>query len=113
MATSCRPDAISPGTTAIPDSTRDAVKHRDPELSAIGVIGAGWAWVSSRQGRYSSDMPASSSRRALLLICAVAVAVGTNYTIQGPVLGLIRAEFALSSADAGAIATAFLSLIHI
>src|SRR5450756_2493919 len=67
----------------------------------------GWAWVSSRQGRYSSDMPASSSRRALLLICAVAVAVGTNYTIQGPVLGLIRAEFALSSADAGAIATAF------
>jgi nitrate/nitrite transporter NarK len=107
MATSCRPDAISPGTTAIPDSTRDAVKHRDPELPAIGVIGAGWAWVSSRQGRYSSDMPASSSRRALLLICAVAVAVGTNYTIQGPVLGLIRAEFALSSADAGAIATAF------
>jgi nitrate/nitrite transporter NarK len=42
-----------------------------------------------------------------LLICAVAVAVATNYTIQGPVLGFIRAEFALSSADAGAIATAF------
>jgi nitrate/nitrite transporter NarK len=52
-------------------------------------------------------MPASSPRRALLLICAVAVAVATNYTIQGPVLGFIRAEFALSSADAGTIATAF------
>jgi nitrate/nitrite transporter NarK len=52
-------------------------------------------------------MPASSRRRALLLICLVAVAVATNYTIQGPVLGLIQAEFMLSSADAGAIATAF------
>ncbi len=52
-------------------------------------------------------MHATSRRRALLLICAVAVASATNYTIQGPVLGLIRAEFALSSADAGAIATAF------
>jgi nitrate/nitrite transporter NarK len=52
-------------------------------------------------------MPASSSRRAVLLICLVAVAVATNYTIQGPVLGLIRTEFALSSADAGAISTAF------
>lgn len=52
-------------------------------------------------------MPARSRRRALLLICAVAVAVATNYTIQGPVLGLIRSEFGLSSADAGAIATAF------
>jgi nitrate/nitrite transporter NarK len=52
-------------------------------------------------------MPASSRRRALLLICAVAVAVATNYTIQGPVLGFIRAEYALSSADAGTIATAF------
>ena len=52
-------------------------------------------------------MPASSRRRALLLICAVAVAVATNYTIQGPVLGFIRAEFALSSAAAGTIATAF------
>ena len=52
-------------------------------------------------------MPATSRRRALLLICTVAVAVATNYTIQGPVLGLIRAEFGLSSADAGAIATAF------
>jgi NNP family nitrate/nitrite transporter-like MFS transporter len=52
-------------------------------------------------------MPASSRPRALLLICAVAVAVATNYTIQGPVLGFIRTEFALSSADAGMIATAF------
>jgi nitrate/nitrite transporter NarK len=52
-------------------------------------------------------MPATSRRRALVLICAVAVAVATNYTIQGPVLGIIRAEFALSSADAGTIATAF------
>jgi NNP family nitrate/nitrite transporter-like MFS transporter len=52
-------------------------------------------------------MPTSSRRRALLLICAVAVAVATNYTIQGPALGYIRAEFALSSADAGMIATAF------
>jgi NNP family nitrate/nitrite transporter-like MFS transporter len=52
-------------------------------------------------------MPAASPRRALLLICAVAVAVATNYTIHGPVLGFIRAEFALSSADAGTIATAF------
>jgi nitrate/nitrite transporter NarK len=52
-------------------------------------------------------MPASSRRRALLLICAVAVAVATNYTIQGPVLGFIRTEYALSSADAGTIATAF------
>lgn len=52
-------------------------------------------------------MPPSSRRRALLLICAVAVASATNYTIQGPVLGYIRAEFGLSSGDAGAIATAF------
>ena len=52
-------------------------------------------------------MPARSRRQALLLICAVAVASATNYTIQGPVLGLIRAEFGLTSADAGAIATAF------
>jgi nitrate/nitrite transporter NarK len=52
-------------------------------------------------------MPPASRRRALLLICAVAVAVATNYTIQGPVLGFIRAEFALSSSDAGLIATAF------
>jgi len=52
-------------------------------------------------------MPPTSRRRALVLICAVAVAVATNYTIQGPVLGFVRAELALSSADAGLIATAF------
>jgi nitrate/nitrite transporter NarK len=52
-------------------------------------------------------MPPSSRRRALLLICAVAIASATNYTNHGPVLGFIRAEFGLSSADAGAIATAF------
>ena len=57
--------------------------------------------------RYSSRMPASSRRRAVILICAVAIATSTNYTIHGPVLGLIRAEFGLSSANAGAIATAF------
>lgn len=51
-------------------------------------------------------MQPSSRRRAVLLVCAVAVAIATNYTIQGPVLGLIRAEFRLSSADAGAVATA-------
>ncbi len=52
-------------------------------------------------------MQASSRRRALILICAVAIAIATNYTIQGPALGFIRAEFALTSADAGLIATAF------
>ena len=52
-------------------------------------------------------MPASSRRRALLLSCAVAVAVATNYTIQGPVLGFIEVEFGLSAAGAGTIATAF------
>jgi MFS family permease len=63
--------------------------------------------VRSGVPRYSFPMPASSRRRALLLTCAVAVAVGTNYTMHGPVLGFIRAELALSSADAGAITTAF------
>jgi NNP family nitrate/nitrite transporter-like MFS transporter len=52
-------------------------------------------------------MPVSSRPRALLLICAAAIAVATNYTIAGPVLGFIRGEFALSSTDAGGIATAF------
>lgn len=52
-------------------------------------------------------MPPSSRRRALLLICATAIGSATNYTNHGPVLGFIRAEFGLSSADAGAIATAF------
>ena len=65
------------------------------------------ALSASRRCRYSSRMPSTSRRRAILLICAAALAMATNYTIQGPVLGFIRAEFALSSADAGAIATAF------
>jgi NNP family nitrate/nitrite transporter-like MFS transporter len=52
-------------------------------------------------------VPPSSRRRALLLICATAIGSATNYTNHGPVLGFIRAEFGLSSADAGAIATAF------
>jgi NNP family nitrate/nitrite transporter-like MFS transporter len=52
-------------------------------------------------------MPAASRRRALLLICATAIASATNYTNHGPVLGFIQGEFGLSSADAGAIATAF------
>jgi nitrate/nitrite transporter NarK len=52
-------------------------------------------------------MPVASRRRALLLICATAIASATNYTNHGPVLGFIRGEFALSSADAGVIATAF------
>lgn len=46
-------------------------------------------------------------RRSLLLICAVAFAVSTNYTNHGPVLGLISGEFGLDAASAGAIATAF------
>ncbi len=72
-----------------------------------GVEAPNNAPMRARQGRYSSRMPASSRRRALLLICAVAVATATNYTNHGPLLGFIRAEFGLSSADAGAIATAF------
>lgn len=46
-------------------------------------------------------------RLALLLVCLFAVAVSTAYTNHGPLLGLIQAELGLSSADAGAIATAF------
>jgi len=52
-------------------------------------------------------MPATDARRALLLICGFAIAVSTNYTNHGPVLGLISGEFGLDSASAGAIATAF------
>ena len=52
-------------------------------------------------------MPSYDVRRALLLICAVAIAVSTNYTNHGPVLGFISGEFGLSAASAGAIATAF------
>src|SRR3989304_1509702 len=55
----------------------------------------------------AKDSDPASRRPALLLICAVAVATATNYTNHGPLLGFIRAEFGLSSADAGAIATAF------
>jgi len=49
----------------------------------------------------------SDVRRALLLICAVALAISTNYTNHGPVLGFISGEFGLNAASAGAIATAF------
>ncbi len=52
-------------------------------------------------------MPSSDARRALLLICAVALALSTNYTNHGPVLALISGEFALDSASAGAMATSF------
>jgi nitrate/nitrite transporter NarK len=52
-------------------------------------------------------MPSTDVRRALLLICAFAVAVSTSYTNHGPVLGLISDEFALNAASAGGIATAF------
>ena len=52
-------------------------------------------------------MPPADARRALILICAFAVAVSTSYTNHGPVLGLISGEFALDAASAGAIATSF------
>jgi len=52
-------------------------------------------------------VPSTDVRRALLLICAFAIAVSTNYTNHGPVLGLIGDEFALNAASAGGIATAF------
>ncbi len=47
------------------------------------------------------------ARLALLLVCAHAVAVSTSYTNHGPLLGLISAEFALSAAAQGTIATWF------
>src|SRR3712207_1668857 len=50
---------------------------------------------------------APPARRALLLVCAFAVAVSTGYTNHGPLLGLISAEFGLSAAAQGAIATWF------
>jgi len=62
--------------------------------------------LDGQPGRVS-DMPATDARRALLLICGFAIAVSTNYTNHGPVLGLISGEFGLDSASAGAIATAF------
>lgn len=49
----------------------------------------------------------SDRHRALLLVSAMAVAVSTNYTNHGPLLGVIAAEFRLAGRDQGAIATAF------
>ncbi len=49
----------------------------------------------------------SERRSALVLICVFGTAVSTAYTSHGPLLGLIRAEFGVSSADVGAIATAY------
>lgn len=46
-------------------------------------------------------------RRALVLICGYALAVSTSYTNHGPVLGLIAAEFSLTAAQSGVVATAF------
>src|SRR5664280_2503562 len=74
-------------------------------LRSVEAAAAGWQWhppptaaqdpvslrACARIARVR-EMPATSRRRALLLICAVAVAVATNYTIQGPVLSLIRDE---------------------
>jgi nitrate/nitrite transporter NarK len=56
---------------------------------------------------YPPSVPSTDVRRALLLICAFAVAVSTSYTNHGPVLGLISDAFALNAASAGGIATAF------
>ena len=52
-------------------------------------------------------MPTSDGHRALALICLVALAVATNYTSHGPVIGAIRDEFALDAGAAGMIATSF------
>lgn len=52
-------------------------------------------------------MPVATARRALLLVCVMALGVSTSYTNHGPVLGFIRGEFALDAASAGAMATAF------
>lgn len=52
-------------------------------------------------------MPTGSALRALLLTCLYATATGTNYTNHGPVLGVIAAQFGLSAAVAGTIATAY------
>jgi MFS family permease len=52
-------------------------------------------------------VPSTDARRALVLICAFAVAVSTNYTNHGPVLGLISGQFGLDAAASGAVATAF------
>jgi nitrate/nitrite transporter NarK len=52
-------------------------------------------------------VPRREVLRGLALVCAFGIAVSTTYTNHGPVLGLIIREFALSSADGGAVATAF------
>ncbi len=52
-------------------------------------------------------MPRTDARRALVLVCAFAMAVSTNYTNHGPVLGLISGQFGLDAASSGAVATAF------
>ena len=52
-------------------------------------------------------MPPSDGRRALALICAVALGVATNYTNHGPVIGFIQREYALNAGTAGMMATAF------
>ncbi|MDQ3870057.1 MAG: MFS transporter [Chloroflexota bacterium] len=49
----------------------------------------------------------SDRHRALLLVSGMAVAVSTNYTNHGPLLGAIAADFRLAAKDEGAIATAF------
>ena len=106
--------ATSPGSTK--PNRRQSAAYASSAITALssantsscGPVRAGGTGTRRAGARHAVPrMPASSRRRALLLICAVAVAMGTNYTIHGPVLGFIRAEFALSSADAGAITTAF------
>jgi NNP family nitrate/nitrite transporter-like MFS transporter len=52
-------------------------------------------------------MSRSERRLALAMICLFAVAISTNYTNQGPLLGLIAGEFRLGSGDVGVVATAF------
>ncbi len=52
-------------------------------------------------------MPVSPARRALVLVCVMALGVSTSYTNHGPLLSLIRSEFSLDAGSAGAIATAF------
>jgi nitrate/nitrite transporter NarK len=41
------------------------------------------------------------------MVCLFAVAISTNYTNQGPLLGLIASDFGISAGDAGLTATAF------
>ena len=46
-------------------------------------------------------------RLALIMVCLFAVAISTNYTNQGPLLGLISEELRLSASEAGIVATSF------